>query len=57
MEKVDIGSHKYQSNKKYLEVKKKNSERAIYQAKRKAERKRFGDVIRRDDQKGDVFKI
>ena len=41
---------------KYLEAKKKAG-RTVYQAKCKAERKRFGRVMWRNDQKRDVFKI
>ena len=29
---------------------------AVYQAKCKAERRRFGDIMQRDDQKCDMFK-
>ena len=44
------------SKERYLEVK-KEAKRAVYQAKCKAERKRFGNVVWRDDQKCDVIKI
>ena len=44
------------SKEKYLEAKEK-ARRAFYQAKCKSERKRFGNVMRRDNQKCDVLKI
>ena len=47
--------HEYLYNEKYLEAKKKAS-KAIYQAKCEAEKNRFTDVSRRDDQKCEVFK-
>ena len=53
MEGVETGST---SKEKYLEVKKK-ARKGCLQAKCKAERKIFGNVMRRDDQKCDVFKI
>ena len=40
----------------YLEAKRK-AKRAVYQAKCESERKRFGEIERRDDQKNEVFKI
>ena len=39
---------------KYLKAKKKTG-RAVYQAKYKAERKRFGNVKQRDEQKCDLY--
>lgn len=43
-------------SKKYLEAK-KEIRRAVYQAKCKSERERFGNVMRRNDQECDVYKI
>ena len=47
-----MGKHK----EKYLEPKEK-ARRTVYQAKCKADRKTFANVMLRDDQKCDVFKI
>ena len=44
------------SKEKYLEAKKR-SRRAVYQAKCKAERKKFGNAMQQEYQKCDVFKI
>ena len=52
MEEVEIGKHMLGEN-----LEEKRSRRAVYQDKRKAERKRFGNVMRRYDQKRDVFEI
>lgn len=52
MKGVEIGKT---SKKKYLEPKKK-ARKFVYQAKCKAEKKRFGNNMDRDDQKYDVFK-
>ena len=41
---------------KYPEAKKKGS-RVAFQAKSKAERRRFGNAMQRDNKKYDVFKI
>lgn len=51
MKGVEIGK----TSKKYLEPKKK-ARKFVYQAKCKAEKKRFGNNKDRDDQKYDVFK-
>ena len=40
----------------YLEAKKK-SRKAVHKAKSEAEKTRFADILRRDDQKSEVFKI
>ena len=44
------------SKRKYAEAKKK-ARMTVWQAKCKAERIRFGNVLQRDEQKCDVFKI
>ena len=49
------GNRESKVSKKYLEA--KNAVRTVYSAKCKTEREKFGNVIQRDDQKYDVFKI
>ena len=41
---------------KYLEVK-RAAKRAVYHAKKAAEEERFGNVLRREDDRAEVFKI
>ena len=49
------GNRESQVSKKYLEAKK--AMKTVYSAKCKTEREKFGNVMQRDDQKYDVFKI
>ena len=41
----------------WKQSKKKGSKRTVYQSKGKAERKKFGNVMRKDNQKCGAFKI
>ena len=53
MKGVETGKHKKE---KYLEARRR-ARRAVYLGRCEAEKKRTGNVMRKDDQKYDVFKI